>query len=97
MGRPQVARENGWRWWQESCALLPLAASDYSALSQDVVFPAGITHRSVAIPIMEDSVLEAVESFFVSVTVPADHAGVVLLDTEAATINITDDDSKWRY
>ena len=46
---------------------------------------------------MEDSVLEAVESFFVSVTVPADHAGVVLLGTDAAAINITDDDSKWIY
>ena len=61
---------------------------------RDVMFPAGITQKSVAIPIVEDSVLEATESFFVNVTVPADHAGVVLLSTNAATISITDDDNK---
>ena len=35
------------------------------------MFPAGITQKSVAIPIVEDSVLEATESFFVNVTVLA--------------------------
>ena len=70
------------------------ASSDYSAVSQEVVFPAGTIQKSVAILIMDDSVLEAMEFIHVEVTVPASQAGVVLLGTDAATINITDDDSK---
>ena len=70
------------------------ATSDYFTLSQDVIFPAGISQRSVVISIVEDSVLEAIEFFSLRVTVPATYAGVVLLDTDVATISITDDDSK---
>ena len=80
-----------------SCAALPAAPSDYSAVSQEVEFPAGTTQRGVAIPIMEDSVLEAMESFSVRVTVPASHAGLVLLDRDTATVSITDDDSEWPH
>ena len=76
---------------------LPPATSDYSAVSQDVIFSAGTTQKNVAVPIVEDSVLEAIESFSVSVTVPADNAAVVLLGTDAATINITDNDSTWSH
>ena len=77
-----------------SCVVPPSAFSDYSAVSQEVVFPAGTTQRSVNIYIIEDSVLEAVEFFYVEVAVPASYAGVVLLDTDTATVSITDDDSK---
>ena len=80
-----------------SCTILLSDASDYLALSQDVMFLAGTTQECVSIPIVEDNVLEDMESFSVSVTVPADRARVVLLDIDAATINITDDDSKWLY
>ena len=64
-------------------------------MSQEVVFPAGTTQSSVAIPIVEDGVLEATESFSVRVTVPASQAGLVLLGTDTATISISDDDSEW--
>ena len=64
-------------------------------MSQEVVFPAGTTQRSVAIPIVDDSVLEAMEFFSVRLSVPASHAGVVLLSVDAATVSITDDDSKF--
>ena len=76
------------------CSFFPLALSDYLAVSQEVVFPAGTTHRSVNIFIIEDSVVEGVELFYVAVTVPASHSGVVLLGTDTATISISDDDSK---
>ena len=59
--------------------------------------PPGTTQRIVAIPVVNDRVLEATESFSVRMTVPASHAGVVLLDTDIATISITDDDSKWLH
>ena len=78
-----------------SCAVPPPAIRDYSAVSQEVVFPAGTTQRSVNISVMEDSVLQAMKFFYVVVTVPASHAGVVLLGTDTATISIKDDDSKW--
>ena len=73
----------------------PPAASDYSAVSQEVMFPAGYTQMSVNISIVENAVLEAMKVFYVEVTVPASHAGVVLLGTDTATISIKDDDSKW--
>ena len=61
------------------------------------MFPAGTTQSSVAIPIVEDSVLETSESFSVRVTVPASQAGLVLLGTDTATISISDDDSEWLH
>ena len=77
-------------------AFLP-AARDYGAVPHEVVFPTGTTQKIVAIPIIEDSVLEAKESFSMRVTVPASHAGVLLLGTDVATISITDNDSKWMF
>ena len=95
MGMPQVSWVGGWSWQQVSCAVSLPAFRDYSAVSQEVVFPAGTTQRSVNISIMEDSVLEAMKFFYVKVTIPASHAGVVLLGTDTATISIIDDDCKW--
>ena len=92
--RTATGRESDGSWWHVSCSLLPLALRDYSAVSQEVMFPAGTTQRSVAIPIMEDSVLEAMEFFTVEVTVPASYAALVLLGTDTAIINVTDDDSE---
>ena len=97
MGMPQVAWERDWRWCQVSYADFSTAPSDYSAVSQEVVFSAGTRQRTVNISIIEDSVLEDVEFFYVRVKVPASHAGVVLLGTDTATISITDDDSKWQH
>ena len=72
----------------------PPALSDYSSISQEVVFPAGTIQRSVNISITDDIVLEAIESFYVEVIVQASHAGMVLLGRGTAIISITDDDSK---
>ena len=96
MGQPQVTKRVAGSGSGSGYHVLSLlsAPSDYSAVSQEVVFPAGSTQRSVAIPIMDDSVLEAMESFYVRVTIPASHVEVVMLDTDVATISITDDDSK---
>ena len=79
---------------QTSSVIFLSAPSDFSATSQVVVFPVGTTQKSVAIPIVEDSVLEANELFTVEVTVPASLAEEVLLGTVSATISISDDDCK---
>lgn len=71
-----------------------LATSDYAAMSQEVVFPTGAVQTSVAIPIVNDSVLEATESFSLRLTIPVSLAGVLLLGEDVATVSITDDDSK---
>ena len=69
------------------------ASSDYYAVSQDVVFPAGTTQRSVAIPIVEDSVLEAMEFFSVSISVQGDSDGVVL-GVSSVDVYIQNDDGE---
>ena len=63
-------------------------------MSQEVVFPDGTTQRSVNISIMEDSVLEDMESFSVRVTVPAGDLGVIVLGLHTADILITDNDGE---
>ena len=80
-----------------SCNVLPPAPSDYSAVSQEVVFPAGTTQKRVDIPIVNDHVLETMEFFSVSVIIPASHLGVVALGLNRADIFITDDDGEWKY
>ena len=77
-----------------SCAVLPPAPSDYSAVSQEVVFPAGTTQRSVAIPIMEDSVLEATEFFLVSISIQGGSDGVVLR-VDSVEVSIQNNDSEF--
>ena len=75
------------------CFFTPVA-SDYSTTSQEVTIPTGTIQQRMAIPIVGDNVLEAMEFFSVRVKVPARDAGVVLVDVDAATITITNDDSK---
>ena len=57
-----------------------------------VVFPAGVTERSVAILISDDTVLEGVQSF--SVEISPLSSGVAV-DGGSATVLIEDNDGKW--
>ena len=77
-----------------SCAVPFPAPSDYSAVSQEVVFPAGTTQRIVAIPIVEDSILENIESFLVSISVQDDLDGVVL-GVDSVEVSIQNEDSEF--
>ena len=90
---PKVTWEGGRSSSRHQTFFSP-ASRDYSAVSQEVVFPAGTTERSVAIFIVDDNVLEAVETFNVKMTVPDSHARVVLPDIDSATVTIIDDESE---
>ena len=59
----------------------------------ELTFGPAIDSVMYQIPITNDEILEAEESFTVSLTVPSTERGVVL-GQPSATVSITDDDSK---
>ena len=63
-------------------------------VSQEVVFPAGTTQRNVSIPIMDDNVLEDMESFSVYVSVQNDSDGV-MLGVKSVEVFIQNNDSEF--
>ncbi len=68
-----------------------LAGSDYESVSQVVTWLAGETQNQiVTVPIIADSVAEAVESFTASLAEPL--GGAILASPSTTTITITDDD-----
>ena len=68
-----------------------IATRDYTAQSQvAVTIPAGLTTATVAVPILQDDVYEADESFFVDLSDPD---GADLGSDMRAVITIVDDDS----
>ena len=68
-----------------------IATRDYTAQSQvAVTIPAGLTTATVAVPILQDDVYEADESFFVDLSDPT--VAVLSSDTRAL-ITIVDDDA----
>ena len=71
-----------------------LGNNDFMAAVQDVLFQAGVKEVTVPIVIINDLVLESIESFHLQVTVPVDMAGVVHLnDTKSfASVTIIDTD-----
>ena len=81
----------------ESCVVLhilsflPPASSDYTTVSMDLTFNAGITNQTVMIPILGDTVVESTESFTVSLTT-GDSA--ITLNPSTTTVTIEDNDSK---
>ena len=73
---------------------IPPAGCDYSGLYEvELTFGPAIDSMMYQIPITNDEILEAEESFTVSLTVPSTERGVVL-GQPSATVSITDDDSK---
>jgi V8-like Glu-specific endopeptidase len=68
-----------------------LAGSDYTALTQAVSFGNGDTAaKMVTIPILEDTLVEGIETFTVSLGAPT--GGALLGATTSATVTITDND-----
>ena len=73
---------------------IPPAGCDYSGLYEvELTFGPAIDSVMYQIPITNDEILEAEESFTVSLTVPSTERGVVV-GQPSATVGITDDDSK---
>ncbi len=72
--------------------LHPTASFDYESLLQDIEFPPITTAISVDITILDDTVVEATEEFFVFVTTSAPR---VFIETDETTVVIADaDDGK---
>lgn len=68
-----------------------LAGSDYTAVSGVLSFPAGATSRSISVPILNDSVIEANETFSILLSSPT--GGAVLGSNTVLAVTITDDDA----
>ena len=68
-----------------------LAPGDYSSLTTSVVFPAGVREEEVEILVVDDTVLEGVQSF--SVEISPLSSGVTV-DDGSAKVLIEDNDSK---
>ncbi|MGD0166145.1 MAG: Calx-beta domain-containing protein, partial [Gaiellaceae bacterium] len=66
------------------------AGSDYTAVSQTVSFAAGVTSKTVSIPIKNDTVKEPNETVKLSLSSPS--SGAVLGTQKTATLTIIDND-----
>lgn len=70
------------------------AGCDYSGLNEvEITFGPAINFITYQIPITNDEILEAEESFTVLLSAPSTERGV-MLGQSSATVVITDDDSK---
>lgn len=68
-----------------------LQGSDFIGKSDTLTFLAGETQKTINIPIINDSLIEGTESFFVTLSEPG--IGVALGTNITATVDISDDDS----
>ena len=66
------------------------AASDYTAVNQTVTFPINVTTRTVVVPILQDAVVDAAETFNVTLSGPSN--GGSISGTNPAIVNIVDDE-----
>lgn len=62
---------------------------DYTASSGTVIFPAGLVTRTFTIPLLNDTLLEGDETFFVTLSAPVNG---VIVGTNPLTVTITDDE-----
>ena len=70
---------------------LALAGADYTFASGLLSFPAGVSTQALVIPILNDKVVEGVESFTVNLSAPTGEA--ILGAPSAVVVSIQDDDS----
>ena len=75
------------------CFFLSVEKSDYDRLSNNVTLSDTTTEQCVSLDIVDDSVLEDIESLTVSLSLPVKQDSVSL-SPPTATVFITDDDSE---
>src|SRR5690606_11781080 len=66
------------------------AGQDYTASSGTLIFPPGVTTQTITIPILEDTVLEASETFFITLSNPVNG---VIQGQNTMTVTITDNEN----
>ena len=66
------------------------AGSDYTTTSGTLTFGDGETSKSIAVPILQDTIYEGNESFGVTLSAPG--GGAILATPSAGTVTIIDDD-----
>ena len=69
---------------------------DYTGGDYSVIFPAGLTRKSLSIVITDDDILESDETFFLTLVIPqpAQAIGVMRGDPFMATVTIINDDGE---
>ena len=68
---------------------------DYNATTISIAFGPGDTIQSASVPLLEDSIVEDTEDFFVTLVIPAGEEGVnVTQNRTTARVSIQDNDSK---
>ncbi len=73
----------------------PASGADFAGgvlPSGELIFPAGVTERTILLPLADDAVLEGPEDFIVTLSDAATEAGPVLLRNPVFTATIEDDD-----
>ncbi len=68
------------------------AASDYLSCETRVTFAPGQSEQTVNVTLINDDILEVVESFTGTLSTSMDQ---VVIDVDSTTISITDDDCKY--
>jgi hypothetical protein len=71
--------------------VLATAGADFGAAGGTLLFPPGVTTRTITVPIAADALDEANETFTVTLTGPSPGAGLGV--PAVATVTITDDDT----
>lgn len=76
----------------------PIAGLDYiSIANQSLVFDSVNTFAEVAVGIINDTALEAMERLFASLEIRSAETRGVLLDPSEAAVDIQDNDGLWAY
>lgn len=70
-----------------------IAGTDYTAVSGQITFPAGVTSATINVPLLNDSLIEGSETFSVTLSNPVPGAPLVVLDGATANGTIVDDDA----
>ena len=73
--------------------------TDFESVIQDVLFPAGISNITLPVTVVNDSILEAIEFFYMRILVPIDLVDAVHLNdnTSLASVTIIDNDCEFKF
>ena len=77
----------------DPCPITPTATSDYSAVTMNFTFTSTVPEHNVSIPIVNDNVVETIESLFANLRLVSANGEFVISPTRA-TVNIQSEDGR---